>query len=507
MSSIADPEAAEGAAPVLPDVSDQVSDRTRWLAFFTILLAQFMNLIDVTIVNVALPSLQVGMGATESQIEWVVAGYILVFAVGLLPMGRYGDIVGRKRLFLIGVAAFTAASLLCGAAQSIETLVAARLIQGAAGAVMMPQVMAIAQALFPPRQRGGAFALFGLAAGLASVTGPILGGTLIKADLWGMGWRPIFLINLPVGLFALVAGARLIPDMPGNRALRNDWVGIVFIAAGMLALIFPLVEGRALGWPWWCFALMATALPIFAGFVWWEARQERLGRPQLMPISLLRAWNFIVGTFMSMVYFSAMPAIFLVLALFLQLGFGFDPQRSGLTTVPFPVGILIGSVISSRLGARWQKGRILVGLALLFAGIFWLRSIVLGVGDAVDHRDFLPPLMLAGLGLATSIAPLFQTILAGVPVADAGAGSGALQAIQQAGGALGIAIVSQIFFATLAEGFGSGLGQHGAYVSALSTAMLYNLGAYVAVAVGALLLRAPQYADAMPPGVAAPPAE
>lgn len=479
-------------------VHDSIDNRTRWAAFLTILIAQFMNLIDVTIVNVALPSLQSGLGATESQIEWVVAGYILVFALGLLPMGRYGDIVGRKRLFVYGVAAFTGASVLCGVAPTIEFLVAALLIQGAAGAVMMPQVMAIAQNLFPPRARGGAFALFGLTAGLASVSGPILGGALINADLWGLGWRPIFLINLPIGLLALIAALRLIPDLPGDRSLRNDWGGIAFIAAAMLALIFPLVEGRALGWPWWCFALMIASVPLFIGFVLWEARQDRRGQAQVMPISLLKAWNFALGGAMSMIYFSAMPALFLVLAMFLQQGFGLDPLSSGMTTVPFPLGILFGSILSGKLGARWQKQRILVGLTMLFVAMYWLRQEVLSVDTAVDSWAFALPLLLGGLGTATSIAPLFQTILAGVPVAQAGAGSGALQAIQQAGGALGIAVVSQVFFTSLGGALAAGTPSNAAFVDAMSTAMLYNLSAYVAVAVGALMLRAPDYADAPP---------
>lgn len=500
MTSIADPQ--DMPPDVAPEIHDTIDNRTRWAAFLTILIAQFMNLIDVTIVNVALPSLQSGLAATESQIEWVVAGYILVFALGLLPMGRYGDIVGRKRLFLIGVAAFTITSVLCGIAPSIDFLIAARVLQGAAGAVMMPQVMAIAQNLFPPKARGGAFALFGLAAGLAAVTGPILGGVLINADIYGMGWRPIFLINLPIGLFCLIAAARLVPDLPGNPKLRNDWGGIAFIAAAMLALIFPLVEGRMFGWPWWCFALMALSVPLFVGFVLWEARQDRLGRPQVMPISLLKAWNFALGGLMSIVYFSAMPALFLVLALFLQQGFGFDPLQSGLTTVPFPVGILVASVISGKLGARWQKERILAGLTVLFIGIFWLRQEVLAVDTAVDHWDLVAPLFIGGLGIATSIAPLFQTILAGVPVQDAGAGSGALQAIQQAGGALGIAIISQIFFSTLGTSLASGVPQNAAFVDAMSTAMIYNLSAYVVVAIGAFMLRRPAYADTAPAGPA-----
>lgn len=481
------------------EIHKEISDRTRWLAMGTILIAQFMNLIDVTIVNVALPTMQKGLGASESQIEWIVAGYILVVALMLLPMGRYGDIVGRKRLFLLGVSAFTLASAWCGLAGSADAMIASRLFQGAAGGVMMPQVMAIAQELFEPKKRAGAFALFGLTAGLASVTGPILGGLLVTADIYGLGWRPIFLINLPIGVFCLIAGARLLPDMPGNRALRNDWIGIFLIAAAMIALVFPLVEGRALGWPLWCFAMMAASAPLLICFVFWEMRQERLDRPQLLPISLLKAWNFSVGASLTMIYFSALPAMFLVLALFLQAGFGFDALHSGLATVPFPVGVLIGSIVSSRLGARWLKERIVSGLVLMFGGIFWLRIEINSVVDVVDHWALLPPLMISGVGLALSIAPLFQTILAGVPVRDAGAGSGALQAIQQAGGALGIAIVSQIFFSSVSTGMQSGLGRQDAFQAAMSDALIYNLCAYALVACGALLLRRPAYSEGQDP--------
>ncbi|MFT6451496.1 MAG: EmrB/QacA subfamily drug resistance transporter [Halocynthiibacter sp.] len=489
----------EGAIDAPLEIHAQISDRKRWLAMGTILVAQFMNLIDVTIVNVALPSMQKGLGATESQIEWIVAGYILVVALMLLPMGRYGDIVGRKRLFLLGVTGFTLASAWCGFAGSADAMIVSRLFQGAAGGVMMPQVMAIAQELFEPKKRAGAFALFGLTAGLASVTGPILGGSLVTADLFGLGWRPIFLINLPIGIFCLIAGARLLPDMPGNKALRNDWIGILFVAAAMIALVFPLVEGRSFDWPLWCFVMMAASVPLFVGFFFWEMRQERLNRPQLLPISLLRAWNFSVGASLTMVYFSALPAMFLVLALFLQAGFGFDALHSGLTTVPFPLGVLLGSIASSRLGARWLKERIVTGLVLMFCGIFWLRLEVISVGDVVDHWALLPPLLIAGIGLALSIAPLFQTILAGVPVRDAGAGSGALQAIQQAGGALGIAIVSQIFFSSVSTGMQSGLGRHSAFQAAMTDALIYNLCAYAFVAVGALLLRRPAYSEGQDP--------
>ena len=229
--------------------ADAPPDPRRWLALVILLIANFMNLIDVTIVNVALPSMREGLGATDSQIEWVIAAYILAFALGLLPFGRLGDILGRTHLFLWGVAAFTAASALCGLAPNIEFLIIARVIQGLAGAMMTPQVLAIATVTFPPHERGQAFSLFGLSAGLAAVCGPILGGLLISANLFGMDWQPIFLVNIPIGIAAVIAGWFLIPRLPGNASMRNDYVGIVLFGSGILAVVFPIVEGRAYGWP------------------------------------------------------------------------------------------------------------------------------------------------------------------------------------------------------------------------------------------------------------------
>jgi EmrB/QacA subfamily drug resistance transporter len=460
-----------------------------WPATVTLLIANFMNLMDVTIVNVALPVMQGRFGASASQIEWVAAGYTLMFALGLLPLGRLGDILGRKRLFLAGVTLFTATSTLCGLAPSIETLVLARFAQGAGAAVMLPQVLAIAQNLFPPQQRARAYALFGLSAGLAAVSGPLIGGLLIGADIYGSSWRPIFLINLPIGLVTLCFGARLIPDIKGDRTLGNDWIGIGAVATATFLLIFPLVEGRNFGWPWWFFAMMAAAVPMSIAFVRWEYAQDRRATPQLLPAALLGNWNFVLGSLMTLVFFSGLPALFLVLAIYLQTGHGLTPLQSALTTVPFPAGMLVASVVSGRLGQRWLRGRILFGMASLFVGMVLLRQFVASDGPVLDTALYRLPLAMAGVGLGTAIAPLFQAVLAGVPVRDAGSGSGALQAIQQLGAALGIAVISQMFFATLAAQLAAGTVPHAAYSIALSTALIFNLVSSFLVAAGAFALR------------------
>jgi EmrB/QacA subfamily drug resistance transporter len=478
--------------------------KNRWFSMAIVLMASFMNLLDVTIVNVSLPTLQHDMGASASDIEWVVAGFILTFALGLLPFGRYGDIVGKKLMFLIGVGAFTIASILCGIAPNIEFLIGARLLQGAAGAIMTPQVLAIAQTIFPPHERSIAFSLFGLTAGMASVIGPVLGGLLLAADIGGLQWRPIFLMNVPIGILALVLGAKFIPKIPGNPGMKNDFGGIAIVSAAMLLLIFPLIEGRNFAWAPWCFAMIAAALVLFVAFVFWERRQNEKGAPQLLPIGLMQNRNFVIGACISLAFFSATPPFFLVLALYLQSGYGLEPLWSGLLTAPFSVGVLVSSAISGRLGFRWQRQRIVGGIVLMILGITALRFAVGSLGESLHFGVFVVPLFLTGVGLGVVMASLFQTILAGVPVKDAGSGSGALQAIQQSGGALGVAIVSEIFFRTLAAQFAAGAQQIEAFRASLMTAVIYNLVAYVFVIVCVLALKNPPRTG-MPGGAPAAP--
>lgn len=466
----------------------------RWLALFILLLAGFMNLIDVTIVNVALPRLQASFGATSSQIEWVVAAYVLAFALGLLPFGRLGDTVGRKRMFLLGVALFTLFSGLCGVAPDMTALIGARALQGLSGAMMMPQVLAIVQVIFPPAERGLAFSFFGLSAGLASVAGPLAGGLLIDADLFGLDWRPIFLVNLPVGLLTIVAGWAFIPAYPGNRELRHDPVGVVVAGASVFLLVFPLIEGRGFGWPLWAFGMAAAAVAGFLLFFLLERSRGRRGLTQLLPASLMSNGSFLLGSLMTMTFFSGVAGFFLVLAVFLQTGFGFSPLQSGLTTVPFPAGVLAASLVSGRLRGRWQRARIAAGAGALVAGMLLLSQVVAGIGDAVDHWLFVLPLAISGFGMGVAISSLFQTVLASVPPADAGAGSGALQSFQQIGSALGIAITGEIFFSGLQSSLARGGMPHPAFVDSLGRALVYEMAAFGFVALLVLFLKVPPQA-------------
>ncbi|SEM69584.1 drug resistance transporter, EmrB/QacA subfamily [Loktanella fryxellensis] len=474
----------------------------RWIAMAALLVAGFINLIDVTIVNVAIPSLQQAFGATDSQIEWVVAIYILTFALFLLPMGRLGDVVGRRRMFIAGVTVFTIGSALCGLAPSIWGLVAARVVQGIGGAMMTPQTLAIVPALFAPKERGLAFALFGLSAGLASVTGPILGGVLIGADLWGLDWRPIFLVNIPVGVVAVIGAMRYVPRLPAKPGLAIDGVGITLAAAATLLVMFPLIEGRQVGWPFWIWAMMACALPMLAAFVWWQRRQAALGRAQLLPVALFRNRNFVVGTGIVMLLFAGIPGFFLVLAILLQVGNGFTPLQSGLTTVPFSIGVLTASLAAGRMGNRWLRPRISTGGLLLAVCMILLPFVTPQAAGEISRSAFMLPLFLGGLGLGTAISPLFNTVLGQVKDADTGSASGALQSFQQLGGALGLAVMGQLFFAHLAAGLQAGGDPVSVYSDGLRMALWFSTASFLLLAAAVWRLPAPQRAaklDKSPP--------
>ncbi len=463
----------------------------RWAALATLLAAAFMNMVDVSIVNVALPRLQSSLGATSSQIEWVVAGYVLAFALVLLPAGRLGDRLGRKRMFMLGVGGFTLFSALCGLAPTIEVLIGARVLQGVTGAMMMPQVLAIAQVMFAPRERAHAFSFFGLTAGLGSVAGPLLGGLLIGGDLFGLDWRPIFLVNVPLGVAVILLARALVPATPPHPDLTNDWGGVAIAAVSILLVIYPLIEGHTLGWPAWTFAMIAAGFVGAAIFVAYERARESRGLSQLLPASLLANGNFALGGAMVLVFFSGAMSLFLFLAIFLQQGFGFTPLQAGLTTVPFPLGVLVVSMLNGRIGSRWHRQRIAVGSLILFVGMAWLRWVVLGVADDVDHWSLFVPLLISGFGMGFAIAPLMQTALAGVPLRDAGSGAGSLQSFQQLGSAFGIAIAGQIFFSSLTGAFAGGSGPHPAFVGALAASLVYSLSTFVVVAALVVFLKPP----------------
>ena len=456
----------------------------RHVAIAILLMANFMNLVDVTIVNVALPTLHDELGATPNMIEWIIAGYTFAFALFLLPAGRMGDIFGRRRLFLVGVTVFTAASALCGFSPSVEWLVGARLVQGMGGALMAPQTLAIVPALFPPEERGGVYAYFALTAGLASVTGPIVGGLLIGADILGMSWRPIFLVNIPIGIAAFAGALWVVPAIRGKRSLGIDIVGIPLAALTILALLVPLIEIAALGWRWWMGALFVAAPLLGWLFVRWQGRQERVGGPQLLPMRLLRERAFLTGSILAGVLFSAIPGFFLVFAMYVQSGFGLTPLQSGLMTIPFPLGLIAASPISNRLGDRYLRARVICGSVCIALGFLGIRFAIGQMPDTIHWLYTAPFFALAGIGMGNTVSPLFQTALSTVKGDDSGSASGAVQSFQRLGNSFGVALVGGLFFMALGN---AAAGDKAAYAEAARTATLYPLAGLLLIAVFALL--------------------
>ena len=425
------------------------ADPRRWIGLAVVLIAGFMQLVDISIVNVAIPSIQRDLDATYAQIQWVLAGYQLAFAIMLITGGRLGDIFGRKRLFMTGMAGFTLASAFCGLAQNPSMLIGSRVFQGLMGAIMFPQILSVIQVTFPPRERGTAFGMFGATIGLATITGPLVGGLLIEADLFGLEWRPIFLVNVPIGIAALAAATRYLIESKAPRALRLDPVGVAIVTAGLLLFIYPLVQGRDLGWPPWTFLSMAAAVPVLAGFAVYERRKKALDGSPLVDLDLFRQRAFVPGLAVAGIFFMGIPAFFLTFSLWLQIGLGFTALHAGLTGAPFAVGSALASAASVRLAPALGRRILSVGSLLLVAGMVALIWTVDRYGGGVDSWQLLPALLLCGLGLGSVVAPLVNVVLAGIRGQDAGAASGVLSTVQQVGGAVGVALIGVIFFGLL----------------------------------------------------------
>jgi EmrB/QacA subfamily drug resistance transporter len=424
-------------------------DPRRWLTLVILLLAAFMNLLDVSIVNIAIPSIQRNLNASYADVQWALAGFTLAYAVVLITGGRLGDTYGRKRMFLIGVTGFTIMSALCGAALTPGMLIASRVAQGAFGAIMIPQVLSVIQVIFPPAERIKALAGFGITAGLGTVSGPLLGGLLIQHNLFGLGWRPIFLINVPVGIIAVVASAILVRESRAPRPLRLDPAGVVLISAALLLLLYPLVQGRQLGWPTWTFASMAASVPAFAAFVAYERLKERRDGSPLVPLSLFTRRGFNVGMAVAVAFFLGIASFGLVLTLFLQIGLGFTPLHAGLTFLPFSVGILVSSGAAARLAPRFGRGVTMAGALIIAGSMAGLLAIAHHYGPAVTTWDLAPALVGAGIGLGTVLAPLADIVLDGVPDQNAGSASGVFNTGLQLGNSIGIAVIGVIFFSLL----------------------------------------------------------
>ncbi|NUS44724.1 MAG: MFS transporter [Mycobacteriaceae bacterium] len=432
-------------------VARQPLERQAWVATSVMLVAVLMELMDVTMANVAIPSIRAELHASYGQTQWVVAGYSLAMAVALLTGGRLGDRWGRKRMFLTGLVAFIATSALSGLAPDPGLLIVGRVLQGLAAAIMLPQVLACISVWFPENRRAAAFGLFGAVVGLGGVTAPLVGGVLIDADLFGWGWRPIFLINVPIGIVCLAATLLFVAESVDPARPRLDIVGALIAAAGVFLVVFPLIQGRDNGWPLWGWLLLAGAGPAFALFVRHARHRARRARTVVADLSLLRSRVFAGGLLVTLVLFGGVTATAFIVMIYLQTGFGYSPVRAGLALVSMALAFVVGSGASVRLSAPIGHRVLQLGCLTSGCGLVWLAVVVGRHHTALTIWDIVAPLAAFGFGLGLVVAPLTDFILADVAPEHVGAASGLQSTIVQVGNTVGVAVIGTIFLDMVAD--------------------------------------------------------
>ncbi|MEU5917169.1 MFS transporter [Streptomyces sp. NPDC047141] len=425
-------------------------DKRRWIALAIVMTAAFMDLVDATIVNIAIPSIEKDLGASFGAIQWITAGYALAFAAGLITGGRLGDIYGRKRLFLLGTAGFTLASALCGFAANQEMLVGSRLLQGAAAAMMVPQVLSIIHVTFPAHERGKVFGMFGAIIGLGAVSGPLLGALLTQWNIAGLEWRPIFLINLPVGVAAILLGRRFITESKAPKALKLDMVGVLLVTAALLMLVYPLTRGRELDWPLWGHLMMAGSLLVFGALVAYEKYKTKKDGSPLVELSLFKVKSFAAGIAVQLTFGVVLGIFFLVWTLYMQIGLGWTPLKAGLTGVPFSISVSVAAGMSvQKLVPRFGRKVLQAGALTMIAGLLLYLFEAGRYGTGIHPWQMIPPLVVMGLGMGLIVAPLTDAVLSEVPKEHAGSASGLINTTGQMGNALGLGLVSVVFFGTI----------------------------------------------------------
>jgi EmrB/QacA subfamily drug resistance transporter len=444
----------------------------RWLALAVMLIAAYMDLLDSTIVNVALPSIRRDLGASDAALQWIAAGYTLAFALALITGGRLGDMYGRKRMFLFGLAGFVVASALSGAAVGPGMLIGGRIAQGATAAIMIPQLLTVIQIGFPEAERPKAFGLYGMVLALGGVSGPLLGGLLTQADLFGWGWRTIFLINIPVGLIALLGSAAYLTESKAHHRLRLDPLGMLLVAVALLGLVYPVIQGRELDWPVWTFVAMGVSIFILVAFWAHERRRSRVDGSALIDPRLFRERSVIAGLLVALIFFAS-TSYFFVLTLHLQVGLGFSALQTGVAFLPFAGGVILGSGAAGQVVPR--LGRAVVGIGALVEAVS-IAAMILAVtrhGATLSAWQLAPSLVGAGLGLALVSATLVTITLSGVSNNHAGSASGLVNTNLQLGSAVGVAAIGAIYFSLLSSEQTVGVA---GFVNASSQSLLLAVG-------------------------------
>jgi EmrB/QacA subfamily drug resistance transporter len=437
------------ASATLADAPAARPTRSPWVILAVLCLGLFMILLDGTIVNIAIPHIQTDFDTSFSNIEWVMNAYILAFAVLLVTMGRFGDLWGRRKLFVGGMVLFTLGSLACGLAPSIYLLIAFRVVQGIGGAAMMPSTLSIIASVFPADKRGAAMGVWGGVSGLASGLGPVLGGIIIQYVTWPSAagsWRWIFLVNIPVGIVGVVLTLRLVPESKNPTAVQTlDLPGVGLISTALFCLTFALIEGQNYGWTSaTILGLFAGALVAFAVFYW---REHRVSQP-LIDFSLFRSLDFAAGNATGLLLSAAMMGAFFTIPIFLQSVLGFSAIKAGLVMAPMSVVILfaapVAGVLSDRVGSKWI---VAAGMFILAFGLGWMAGLVPGVdkiSPSTTSLSLLVPFLLSGIGIGLAVAPVTSAVMATAPKDRVGNASGVLSTMRQVGSLMGIAILGAV---------------------------------------------------------------
>ena len=445
---------------------------------FILLAGAFMPIMDFFITNVALPSISASLHASGAELELVIAGYGVAYAALLVLGGRLGDRYGRRRVFLGALVGFTLASAACGLAPSAAFLIGARIAAGGAAALLIPQVLATFHHTLEGERKGRALALYGATSGIAAVVGQIVGGLLVSANIAGSSWRPIFLVNVPVGIIAVLIAARIVPATRSAHPVGIDLPGTVLFAATLIALLAPLTEGHSLGWPWWTWLLLAVAVVLGVTTFLLEKRSEARGEVPLLPPSLLRLPSMSRGLIMVLIFSIGFGAFMFVFALTVQDGLHNDALHGGLSIVPMAVLFLAGSLLAPRLIARYGRAALAGGALVQLAGLGWLVAVMVTGWPHVSLLSMAVPLALVGAGQSMLFAGLFRSVLADVPAHLAGIGSGALITLQQSGLALGVATLGTLYLVI----------QPHSYPRAFATVEYIQMGIVALLAVGAVIL-------------------
>ncbi|WP_162834547.1 MFS transporter [Amycolatopsis circi] len=424
----------------------------RWWALAVAIVAILVDMVDNQIVTVALPTIKDQLGAGDAALQWISAGYALGFALTLITGGRLGDRHGTRRLFLLGMATFTIASLVAGLASGITALIAARVVQGIGSGLMAPQVMSFVYTEFGDAERPRAMAICSSAFPIGGLAGPMLGGLITQGNLFGLGWRAIFLVNVPFGVLAVLGALLTMPARPGTPGQRIDRTGLVLLTAGLFALFYPVVQGRELHWPPWMIVLLVAAVPLLGAFALQQRSLARRGGEPLIPPDLLRYRSLTAGQAV-LFTINASTGVFFILTLHLQLRLGYTPLQTALTFLPAAVGIVLGGVIAVRLAVSLGRGLVASAMVLLAASLAAIAILVGTLGPQLTAWALFGPAVTFGLGMGTAMNSLFIRAMADVRPVQAGSASGLLNTTVQLGVATGIALFGTVFFARLPSGF------------------------------------------------------